>query len=72
MIEEIEVRAKKWGSSLGIIIPKALVEKEKIKPDDILHIVVHKAPTAKKLWDLGPVLEACSTQQIKEKLRRGW
>lgn len=34
------VMAKKWGNSIGVIIPKEVVEKEGIKPEQQLEINV--------------------------------
>ncbi|MBI3051343.1 hypothetical protein HYY74_02695 [Candidatus Woesearchaeota archaeon] len=31
---EIQVKAKKWGDSIGIIIPKRVADEAKIKPDE--------------------------------------
>ena len=30
-MEQINVRAKKWGNSIGIILPSLIVEKERIR-----------------------------------------
>ena len=36
----ITVFAKKWGNSIGIIIPNAIVEKEGIKPEQPVNIEI--------------------------------
>jgi bifunctional DNA-binding transcriptional regulator/antitoxin component of YhaV-PrlF toxin-antitoxin module len=41
-METVEVVAKKWGSSVGIIIPKDIAEKEKIKEGSRLEIIIRK------------------------------
>jgi len=72
MAEEIECTAKKWGSSIGIIIPREIVKKEHIKPDEKLTVVIKKIPLARVLWNLGPIESKESTQKIKDELRKGW
>lgn len=37
----IEVKTKKWGNSLGIIIPNKEAEKLKLKPEQKLRIDIH-------------------------------
>ncbi len=41
-METVEVIAKKWGSSIGVIIPKDVAEKEKIKEGSKLKIIIRK------------------------------
>jgi len=38
----IEVKTKKWGNSIGVIIPSGTVEELKIKPDEKIVIEVRK------------------------------
>lgn len=42
--------AKQWGSSLGVIIPKEIVEKEKIRAMDELIIDVKKKADIARLF----------------------
>ena len=72
MPEEIECITKKWGSSIGIVIPKEIVQKEHIKPNEKIHIVVKKMLLARDFWNLGPLRRTESTQDIKDELRKGW
>ena len=46
-MEVIKSKAKKWGSSIGIIIPKDVVEREKIKEGQDIEIFLKK-PVSKK------------------------
>lgn len=41
-MEVVQTKAKKWGSSLGIVIPKDIVEKERIKEGEKLEVIVKK------------------------------
>lgn len=47
---EAIVKAKKIGGSIGVIIPKKIVSKEKIKPDDTLEIRVNRKDNLNSLW----------------------
>ena len=68
---EIEVIAKKWGSSLGVVIPKDIVEKEHIKEKERLKIEVKKLHSARKVWGLLKGLKI-DTQKAKDEMRKGW
>lgn len=72
MAEEIECITKKWGSSLGIIIPRDVVKKKQLKPQEKIHITIEKIALAQDIWNLGPLLRTESTQKIKDELRKGW
>lgn len=52
---ETTAKPKKWGNSLGVIIPKEIVEKEKITLDDelILHIEKKKDKEMPKMMKEG-------------------
>ena len=47
----IEVKTKKWGNSLGIVIPYILVERLKLKPEEKITIeITHKENPLKELF----------------------
>ena len=72
MDEEVECTTKKWGSSIGIVIPKSVVERENIKPNEKIHIVVKKVTLARDLWGLAPFKKKESGQEAKDWMRKGW
>ena len=49
---EVKVRTKKWGNSIGILIPKDAVRKENIKPDQEVTILISAKPImkGKDIW----------------------
>lgn len=47
---EVSVKAKRIGGSLGIIIPKEIVMREKILEEDVLNIKVEKTYNLNFLW----------------------
>ena len=67
-----EVIVRKWGSSLGIVLPKELVENKHLKERQKILIDVGK------MADLTPVFGALkgklksSGQQFKDEVRKGW
>jgi len=44
----IEVKTKKWGNSIGIIIPSETVEMLGIKPEERIHIEIGKSSNVLK------------------------
>ena len=44
---EIKVKTKKWGNSIGVLIPKEVVAEEKIKPDQEITLTISKKPITK-------------------------
>ncbi len=69
---ELDVVARKWGSSLGIIIPSEVVEAEGIKENKKIRIEIKKEKVkAGELW--GKFKNwGKSTQELKNEMRRGW
>jgi len=68
---EIKTKAKKWGSSLGVILPKSFVETNRIRENDEVIVEVRKQVLVK---DLFGVLKDWKrpTQEIKDEMRKGW
>lgn len=44
LMMEIKAKTKKWGNSIGILIPKDAVIKEKIKPDQEVTVLISAKP----------------------------
>ena len=68
---EIEVKTRKWGSSIGVVLPKELVDEIGIKPDETIRIDVRKPVKVKDVFGMFPNWKR-STQEIKDELRAGW
>jgi len=62
---EVIAKPKKWGNSVGVIIPKELLEKENISLNDelVLHIEKKKDKEKAKLMKEGYL-------EMKEELRK--
>ncbi|MBI2547382.1 MAG: hypothetical protein HYW23_02965 [Candidatus Aenigmarchaeota archaeon] len=47
----IEVKAKRWGNSLGLLVPSAVAKREKIKENQNLDIIIlHRGKTLEKIF----------------------
>lgn len=68
---EIEVIAKRWGSSFGVIIPKDIVDQEHITVNKKIKIEIKKTRTAKEIWGLFSNLKI-NAQKAKNEMRKGW
>ncbi len=69
-MSEIETITRKWGNSLGITIPKDIVESEKLHEDQKVLIEIKRVVDLKKLRGL--VKFKKTAQQIKDEMKRGW
>ena len=73
MQEEIKAITRKWGNSIAVVIPKEVVERQRIKEDEEVTIAIDKKrPKAGVLWGFGKDRFKKSAQQIKDELRIGW
>jgi len=68
---EVELTAKKWGSSLGIVLPKIIVEKEHIRENDVIVVEIKKRHFAKEFFGILSGWKR-PTEQIKEGMKKGW
>ena len=71
-MEEIKTKAKRWGSSIGIIIPKEVVEAKKIRENDEIIIEIKNRPLAKEFFGIFKGQIKKSAQELKDEARRGW
>lgn len=67
---EVEAIAKKWGSSIGFVIPKEVVEKEKIKPNSKVKFEIIKVTDISDTF--GKLKRKVSGQEFKDRARAGW
>ena len=49
---ELKAKTKKWGNSIGIIIPKEVIRQQNIKPDQEVTLIISKKPITrgKDIW----------------------
>ena len=61
---------RKWGNSIGIVLPAKIVKEEKIKPKEKVVVTVKRVLPLKDLFGLVKFKQ--SAQQIKDEMREGW
>ena len=66
----IEVIVKKWGNSMGVVLPKQLIEKERLKENERIFVEIVKEADLTKMFGILP--RKISGQKFKEMVRRGW
>ena len=61
---------RKWGNSVGIILPKEVVEKEQLKTNQKIIVDIIKPTDLSHLF--GTLKTKKSAQQFKDEVRKGW
>lgn len=69
---EIKTKAKKWGSSIGIILPKSVIEARKIRENDDIIVEIKKPLITKDLFGRYPRTSGKTAQELKDEARKGW
>lgn len=67
---EIETVTRKWGNSLGITLPKEIVDQEHLHENQKITVEIKKVANLTQLRGLGKFTK--SAQQLKEEMRAGW
>lgn len=68
---EVICMAKKWGSSLGVVIPKTIVEKQHLSEGEQIVISIKKQHLAKEFFGTLRNWKK-SIQKLKDEAREGW
>ena len=71
----MQCEAKKWGNSIGVILPKVLVDQLDIRPNEFVSIEVSKPLKVKDVFGIIPPALRDSnrnTQKVKDELRKEW
>lgn len=67
---EMETIARKWGDSIAIIIPKFIVDEEKIKPRSKVRVRLVREDDLSDLF--GKLKTKKTPQELKDEGRKGW
>ena len=71
-METVETKLKRWGNSFGIVIPAEIIQRENMKENEDVKILIVK--NSKKAFidtfGIGKGKIKKSTQQIKDELRK--
>ena len=66
----VEVTIKKWGNSMGVILPIEMLEKKGLKENDKIQIEIVKEADLSHLF--GTLKTGMSGQKFKDMVRKGW
>jgi antitoxin component of MazEF toxin-antitoxin module len=66
----LQVVVKRIGNSLGVLIPKEMVEKTGIREGDTVEIEVTRRVNLREMF--GAVKFSKSSQELKDELREEW
>ena len=67
----IAAKIKRWGNSMGIILPKVLIEKEELNENDTILIEVVKEADLSDIFGMIKKRKI-SGQKAKDLARAGW
>ena len=66
-----QIKIKKWGSSLGIVIPKEIIKRENLKQNQSIRILAVETKSKTKVKDIfGKLKFKKSTQKILDEVDR--
>ena len=65
----MKTKVRCWGNSLGIVLPKALVDEEELKEGEEVEITIRKVSDVRSLRGKYPFK---NLQHEKEEMKRGW
>lgn len=73
MEKQVKVITRRWGNSIAVVIPKEIIDNQRIKEDQeiVIEIKMEK-PTVGELFGKFPRLRDWSAQELKDEARRGW
>ncbi len=69
-METLECIPRKWGNSLGLTIPKEIVEKEGLSEGKPIVITLNARPSLRSIF--GTAKFSKTAQEMKDEDRRGW
>ena len=69
IIINAKAKVKCWGNSLGIVLPKALVDEEGLKEGEEVEVIVRKVSDVRSLGGKYPFKDL---QHEKDEMKRGW
>ena len=66
----VEVQLKRWGNSVGVILPKRFVEEQHLKLNEKFLVEVVKEADLSDVF--GSLKRKMSGQEFKDMVRKGW
>ncbi len=68
----VETKVRRWGNSMGVILPKILIEEKHIKENDTILIEVIKEADLSDIFGSLKGKKKISGQKFKNMAREGW
>jgi antitoxin component of MazEF toxin-antitoxin module len=68
----VEVKLKKWGNSMAVIVPNRLIEQKRLKENDTITIEVVKKADLSNIFGTLKLDNSISGQEFKNLARKGW
>lgn len=68
---EVESYTRKWGNSLGIVIPREIVEQEGISENEKIVVGIERKPKAGEFFGMFAGWKR-PTEEIKRRMKEGW
>ena len=68
----LNVKVRKWGDSLAVIIPKEIAHNERIQASDTVHLNIIKQTDLSDVFGILKGKLKKSAQEIKDELRKEW
>lgn len=65
---EIKAKTKKWGNSIGVIIPKEIVKEENIKPNQEITLMITTKPITRGKDIFGTLKFKESTEKLMREI----
>ena len=65
---EVKAKTKKWGNSIGVVIPKEVIKHENIKPDQEVTLIINTKPITKVKDIFGTLKFKESTDKLMREL----
>lgn len=70
---EVKTIARRWGSSIAVVIPKEVADMQRIKENSEITITIQRQrPIAGEMFGLFSRASKKTAQQIKDEIRSGW
>ena len=70
LMMEIKAKTKKWGNSIGVIIPKEVIRQQNIKPDQEVTLMISNKPITKGKDIWGTLKFKQSTEELMREVDR--
>lgn len=70
MASTIDARARRWGDSLAVILPRQTVTEEGIRANDVIHLTIQKETNLGDLF--GRWKTKKTAQELKDESRKAW